>query len=352
MFSTRHRRPVGAVAIGAVALAASLAACSSSGSAATSTANGKSVTTVTMENNPGSTISDIGYIASKMGFFADHGLNVKFVSVPSATLTSSLLSGSVDVATLDLNNAGPPLADGEQLEMILGEQTNYWSFIVPKKDAAMSIPQILNSIQTVGAPSIGGSGEAFLKLLLSSYGLSPTKLKVIADPDGAAFIAGKVDASMGFPMPECVEQDQGGVTAFSYLSPVKPVSSYPAALQKAIQIPEGGFWTSKSFSTGNPGTVKQLQAALTQTISYVTSKANQAKVDQMLRNSPQNEPSLTTAQFDTCINSVLPIFEPYFSSADAAIWSTFLKNEGVAPNGLPPTSQWLNPSVPSGPASS
>jgi ABC-type nitrate/sulfonate/bicarbonate transport system substrate-binding protein len=339
------------MAIGMVALAVSVAACSSGGSSApTSTVGGKSVTTVTMENNPGSTISDIGYIASKMGFFADHGLNVKFVSVPSATLTSSLLSGSVDVATLDLNNAGPPLSKGEKLEMILGEQTNYWSFIVPKKDASMSVPQILNSVQTVGAPSVGGSGEAFLKLLLSSYGISPTKVKVIADPDGAAFIAGKVDASMGFPMPECVEQVQGGVTAFSYLSPVQAVSSYPAALQKAIQIPEGGFWTSKSFDTSNPATVKELQAALTQTISWVTSKANQAKVDQMLRDSPQNEPSLTTAQFNACINSVLPIFEPYFSTADAASWSTFLKNEGVAPSGLPSTSSWLDPNVPAAPA--
>jgi ABC-type nitrate/sulfonate/bicarbonate transport system substrate-binding protein len=351
MFSRRHRRPVGIVVTGMVAITASLAACSSSGgSAPTSSASGKSVTTVTMENNPGSTISDIGYIASKMGFFADHGLNVKFVSVPSATLTSSLLSGSVDVATLDLNNAGPPLSKGEKLEMILGEQTNYWSFIVPKKDAGMSVPQILNSIHTVGAPSVGGSGEAFFKLLLSSYGISPTKVQVIADPDGAAFIAGKVDASMGFPMPECVEQVQGGVTAFSYLSPVHPVSSYPAALQKAIQIPEGGFWTSKSFATSNPTAVTELQAALTQTISWVTNKANQAKVDQMLRNSPQNEPSLTTAQFDACINSVLPIFEPYFSTADATSWSTFLKNEGVAPSGLPSTSEWLNPNVPTAPA--
>jgi ABC-type nitrate/sulfonate/bicarbonate transport system substrate-binding protein len=352
MFSRRHRRPVGIAITGVVALAASLAACSSSGSSApTSSANGKTVTTVTMENNPGSTISDIGYVASKMGFFTDHGLNVKFVSVPSATLTSSLLSGSVDVATIDLNNAGPPLSNGEQLEMILGEQTNYWSFIVPKKDAGMSLPQILNSIQTVGAPSVGGSGEAFFKLLLSSYGISPTKVKVIADPDGAAFIAGKVDASMGFPMPECVEQDHGGVTAFSYLSPVKPVSSYPAALQKAIQIPEGGFWTSKSFATSNPAVVKQLQAALTQTIAWVTDNANQAKVDQMLRDSPQNEPSLTTAQFNACINSVLPIFESHFSATDATNWSAFLKNEGVAPNGLPASSQWLDSSVPSASAS-
>lgn len=343
MFSVPRRR----LGVLATLLAAAALAAGCAGSAAKSATGPDGNATVTIESGNGAVIDYILHFAQAKGFFAQNHIIAKPVDFTAGTAaTAALQSGSVDVVEIDPNNTGPLMAKGLQLQLISGGETNYWSLLVPARDAGKPVQDVLHTAKTIGVPSVGGAGSKFLSYLENAYGIPAGQIQEVTDLNGAGFISGHEDALMSFPTYSCVAQSQGAATAFSYLEPVENPGSYPAALRTLIGLPDTGFWVTKSWADANPQVVTNLQKALSQAISYLNAPANLAAVTTDLRTSTENVAQLSDRQFADCIAETAPTFQARFGAQDAQVWSDLVQRGGFVPGGLPPADQWLRAGIP------
>lgn len=350
MFGTRFPRRGRAAAVLSVGAVIAVAACSSSSpsrSAATDGSSGSSGNTVIMQTAPGSVLPYIGYIAQKEGFFAKNHVNVKFVTLTTGlSSTAALNAGSLNVITADTASTGPLLSKGGNLEMILGEDTMQWRVLVPASEAGKPFAQVIKDIKVMGAPAAAGGTADLTVLMEKAYGLAPGSIKVVADQSGAGVVAGSEQGIIVSPAFSCVLEDKDNLkTAFTFSKAME--SSYPAPLSKAIGIPDVAFWSLKSWVQKNPALVKNVQASLTEAIAWVNNPANLGAWVSAMRSGPLNNTSLSDSQYTSCLSSVQGLFSPKFSPSDAQTWNQLVKDMNVLPAGLPATSQWLNPNVPS-----
>jgi ABC-type nitrate/sulfonate/bicarbonate transport system substrate-binding protein len=348
MIGTRLTRRGRAACVLTATAVIAITACSSSGSGSTTAATGgSSNNTFIMQTAPGSVLPYIGYIAQKEGFFQKNDVNVKFATLTTGlSSTAALNAGSLDVITADPASTGPLLAKGGNLEMILGEDLSQWQVLVPAAEAGQPFADVIKDIKVMGAPAAAGGTADLTVLMEKAYGLAPGSIKVVADQSGAGLVSGSEQGLIVSPAFSCVLEAKDGLkTAFSFSKPME--SSYPAPLSGAIGIPDVAFWSEKSWVIKNPTLVKHIQAALTEAIAWVNNPANLSAWVSAMRSSSLNNTSLSDSQYKSCLQSVQGLFSPNFSSADAQTWDQLVKDMNVLPAGLPPTSQWLNPSVPS-----
>jgi ABC-type nitrate/sulfonate/bicarbonate transport system substrate-binding protein len=230
--------------------------------------------------------------------------------------------------------------------MILGEDLNQWRVLVPASEAGKPFADVIKNIKVMGAPAAAGGTASLTVLMEKAYGMTPGSIKVVADQSGAGVVSGAEQGIIVSPAFSCVLEAKDNLKpAFSFSQPME--SSYPAPLNEAIGIPDVAFWSEKSWVSKNPTLVKHIQAALTEAIAWVNDPANLDAWVGAMRSGPLNNKSLDDTQYKSCLQSVQGKFSPHFSTSDAQKWDQLVKDMNVLPSGLPATSQWLNPNVPS-----
>ncbi|WP_326834711.1 ABC transporter substrate-binding protein [Amycolatopsis rhabdoformis] len=331
--------------LAATVLAATPAACGGGSDAAAPPANG--LPTLKLVSYTSGAAAWIGYLGQKKGFFAKDGVNVQLVTLPAgAQATSALLGGSLDVANLDLNNIGPALVQGQKFKLLVNEYVNNWQIISKSADATKPLDSLLSSIKTVGVPSLGGAGTRFVQYLAQLHGGNAQAIKYVVDPNGASQVSGSTDATATDPVGGCVLENQGFKSAFSFLDLKAPKESYPAQVQALIGLPALSYWSSAKWADDNPKAVTAFQQGVKDTIAWVKDPANGDEIASMLANTVWHVSSLPGPAWTACVKSTVKQFDPEFPPAAVDTWNTFVKATGVAPNGLPPASQWLATGAP------
>lgn len=325
-----------------VAAAVGLAACSSS--ASTTTASG--ATTVRILSYPTSGSSWPAYIAMKEGFFAKHGINPDLISLPAGQQGSAALAGgSLDVGLLDTNNMGPLLAQGGKYTLLTNVNTNYWIVIGNKKISdPTDLGSSLQSLSGVSVPSLGGSAAQEMGVLTKAYGISSSKLQLIADPSSASFTSGRVGAYMTDTLDSCEPLDEGYPKLMDFVDPPAAASSYPKSVQSLIGLAGLGYWTSNSFLSQHPKLATQFQAAIAETIAWAKQPAHLATIAKMFRGTTWDFPKLNDKQWSTCTQRVINTMNDSYNSADISTWNSILKTEGIS--ALPAEKDFVASGVP------
>ena len=155
------------------------------------------------------------YLADQAGYYAEAGLDVEFQNKIDPDLITLVGQGSVDVGLADGTSVIPAVSQGIPIRYVATIYGRFPSIVFAKASSGIDTPADLAG-KRLGIPGRYGSSWIMLQALLGAAGLTPDDLEIVEYPDfgqGAAVIAGAVDASTGFANNEPVQLELTGETA-------------------------------------------------------------------------------------------------------------------------------------------
>jgi NitT/TauT family transport system substrate-binding protein len=216
-------RPIAAL----VALVLLVAACGGSGPSATPSTS----TPPTQDTDPSASVEPVAltvglgfipsvqfapfYLADQAGYYAEAGLDVEFQNKIDPDLITLVGQGSVDIGLADGTSVIPAVSQGIPIRYVAAIYGRFPSIVFAKASSGIDTPADLAG-KRLGIPGRYGSSWIMLQALLDSAGLTPEDLEIVEYPDfgqGAAVIAGAVDASTGFVNNEPVQLELTGEPA-------------------------------------------------------------------------------------------------------------------------------------------
>lgn len=233
---TRPRVPVALV--GAIAIVASLLVAACGGGAASPSSGGPTPTpggTASIEPSTGPSADPtptpvaltvgLGYIpsvqfapfylADQAGYYAEAGLDVEFQNKIDPDLITLVGQGSIDIGLADGTSVIPAVGQGIPIRYVATIYGKFPSIVFAKASSGIAGPADLAG-RRLGIPGRYGSSWIMLQALLASVELAPDDLEIVEYPDfgqGAAVIAGAVDAATGFANNEPVQLELTGEPA-------------------------------------------------------------------------------------------------------------------------------------------
>ena len=256
---SRHGRWAATIA-GALAIAVTVAGCSSSG--AKPSAGGTTVekpNLTVLYGTAGASMIPL-WIAADEGLFTKHGLHVTLTLGNSTTGANAVISGSADLFMGEVTSAYQAEAQGVPMQIVATLLTKSINkFFISKK---ISTPAGLAG-QSVAISAVGDTTDLAARLALAKLGVDSSKVTFL--PTGgsssrlAALAAGRVDGTVLSEPTATVATQQG-------FQMVLDQTSQPLA--------DDGVTISKSFGEKNPNTVVAFLEAIVDGINYLRDPAN------------------------------------------------------------------------------
>ncbi|HEX3961802.1 MAG TPA: ABC transporter substrate-binding protein [Trebonia sp.] len=276
-----------------VALAASLAACSSSGGdsssgAASGTADGKSLTSITVATPGPSSAFGFLWVAQDEGIFAKFGLNVKLETVSNSAQVPGLEKGSFQFIPQSGTTERAAL-QGLGVVNVLSALTNATSALVVSPGIS-SLADLKG--KTIATASAISTPTLLAKAFLAKNGLSSVKLLSLQTEQAqeTAFTSGKVDGL--FLNLDSVVKAQGQVPGSKILVTPEDMNVAPGA--------QAGLGTSKSFLQSNSATVQAMIGASLEATKFSLENPTQTIAIYA------KEFGVTTADATTIYNEIKP----------------------------------------------
>jgi NitT/TauT family transport system substrate-binding protein len=342
----RHSATRTAVLLGAVTLgAAVLTAC---GGSSTTTSGGTTAITVGVGGN----IFDMPIrLADANGYFRQHGLKVKYVTLTASTGATALQSGSVqflnDSPTDFLSAIGKGVPEtavaadglGNPLGLIVSTRFAQAHHLTATTQAA--------EVARALAGSTGGASSANTKaetgIFLKAYGVDPGKVKWVSLPspaaDKAALKSNQIDwFTTSEPAPLEIQAAGDGVVV---ADPIR-VPQWSAA-----QAGYGQFVVvRKDYAKQNPATVKKFVAAVQQATRFMNQHLSEPAVQKVAQQALPGVPAAVLA------SSLPQVDWPQSDAMSTQVWNTtlaFINKLGALPKKAKVTSDnWTNQYLPSG----
>lgn len=216
-------RPLTAIAV----IAMLVAACSGTGASATPSTSAPPTQGTDASGSVEPTALTVGlgfipsvqfapfYLADQAGYYAEAGLEVEFQNKIDPDLVTLVGQGSVDIGLADGTSVIPAVSQGIPIRYVAAIYGRFPSIVFAKASSGIDAPADLAG-KRLGIPGRYGSSWIMLQALLESAGLTPEDLEIVEYPDfgqGAAVIAGAVDASTGFVNNEPVQLELTGEPA-------------------------------------------------------------------------------------------------------------------------------------------
>jgi NitT/TauT family transport system substrate-binding protein len=270
------------------------------------------------------------FVADKLGYFKDEGLNVTIVPTNSGDASvQAMLGGSVQAVTTGFDTPIELTAKGQSAQHLAGlEMATIYAFVGGK-----AFPQIpaddpqafVNAIRgkRFGVASNGSTGDTIAKGMFSEYGLDPEKdVNIIAVGTGAAATAalqtGAVDALITYE-PDLTKMVNAGVGRVVFdLRTTTQEKTYS-------QLPTSTLQATSEWIKDDPDTARALVRAV-------------ARADKVLREDPntalpvlkQLYPDLPPASVESIYKASQSHFKPEISQQtfDAAL--KIYKDAGLA----------------------
>ena len=155
------------------------------------------------------------YLADQAGYYAEAGLDVEFQNKIDPDLITLIGQGAVDVGLADGTSVIPAVSQGIPVQYLATIYGQFPSIVFSKASSGIDTAAELAG-KRLGIPGRYGSSWIMLQALLASADLTPDDLEIVEYPDfgqGAAVIAGAVDASTGFVNNEPVQLELTGEPA-------------------------------------------------------------------------------------------------------------------------------------------
>lgn len=285
------------------------------------------------------------YIAMKKGFFAEHNIDVAFITLANApAATTALLSGSYDVANVTLSNMGPLINDGQDFKLIVETWTMAQVLMAGKNAPATNLNDALPLPDgtPVGAVSQTGEGSLIWRFLQAGYGGDPEKVTIQVDASGSALVSGSLNYGILNPNSACVLEAQGAKPVLETGNP-GDISQYPEAVRALFGLHTNGYWATGDWVTQHPKAAEGLREVITESIDWMNE--NPDETASILRSSDFNMPSLSDQQFTQCVTDLIPTFSPAFPAENLTAWNTFLQAVGKTDKDLPDLSTFTFPGI-------
>jgi NitT/TauT family transport system substrate-binding protein len=178
------------------------------------------------------------YIADKLGYFKDAGLDIKFIEFPNPTeSTQALLTGNVDISGTTLDTAVMVKSTeqpGQDLKFFhIGDQSFGADGIV-SKDSITSIADLKGKTVAV---TIGAVNHFLLSHALKQAGVNESDVNltnVSPEQTGALFLTGKVDAAVTWEPYLSEAKSKGGKILYSTKDAPNLIIDGDMASQKLI----------------------------------------------------------------------------------------------------------------------
>jgi NitT/TauT family transport system substrate-binding protein len=136
------------------------------------------------------------YIAQDRGLFARQGLNVRIEPIPSAqSVIADQLKGKVDISAGSYVAYIAAQAAGARFRILAEASTlapNTRALVVTAHSRVTTIAALTG--QKIGVNGVNSIGTLLISALLSARGISPAKVKFVADPGGFPALPGKLQA--------------------------------------------------------------------------------------------------------------------------------------------------------------
>jgi NitT/TauT family transport system substrate-binding protein len=281
----RHARRITALGT-VVALAALLAGCTGSATAAQSGAGGNGLTHVNVGVLP--IIDDAPvYVALQHGLFDAQGLDVTPVTLNSGEqATQALQSGQLQFTFSNYVSTILAASQGTQLRVVAdGAQTlpNTNDLMVARNSPIQSVSQLRGA--TIAVNATGNVATMMTDSTLRAYGVpvGSVRYKVVPFPDMAAALAAHTVDAAWMAEPYITESgEQSGAEELADTAS-GPMANFPIA----------GYAALRSYAQANPKVVTEFTAALEQAEAM---SANRSAVEQAIATYiPGMTPALVTA---------------------------------------------------------
>ena len=155
------------------------------------------------------------YLADQQGYYRDAGLDVTFRHGTDYDVVALVGEGDLDLGLADGTSVIPAVSQAIPIKYIATIYGKFPSIVFSKASSGIATPADLAG-KRLGIPGRYGSSWIMLQALLASAGLTPDDLEIVEYPDygqGAAVVAGAVDAATGFANNEPVQLELSGEDA-------------------------------------------------------------------------------------------------------------------------------------------
>jgi NitT/TauT family transport system substrate-binding protein len=284
------------LAAAAAVTAALLAACSSSGSGTAATgssssagASGKNLTTLTVDAAFFGPVDVPLYYAEAKGYFAQQGIDVKFVVASSNTQLASVLGGSVQFASSSPINVVNAAANGARLVNFMAVEVGYSEDVIMSKQAYTQAGLNANSTakqkiealagKKLGVISATGENAIIFKYLFHYAGIPLSQLDMVQLGTPQAIQAALKDgdiagANVGSPYPQ--ESVADGYAEYLFHAPLADVPPMSTAITQTLSATETYYnanqATIKKFLAGYDKGLQATFANPTATATFVAKK--------------------------------------------------------------------------------
>lgn len=269
-----HRICLLVAVFAALAMASVLSACASGASSAPATGDGKASGTITIALPVAAPSQSPVYLASKLGFFKQEGVDAHIVVLTSdTTADSAMVSGSVQytsvnaVALIAAAEKGVPVEDicteynGPEYALALSPAT----MASTHATNGMAVKSLLHSLRGVKVGIVGTTASApglILTGLLKEEGLPANWLSLVnISQSGLAAAYSHREIGAVFddqPVPDQVIAQGGGKAVFD-----------TDQLSALAQVPWEGILGTKSFIGGHASINKAVCAAIAKADNYL-----------------------------------------------------------------------------------
>jgi NitT/TauT family transport system substrate-binding protein len=268
----RAARPVRA-AIGVVAAAALMTACTSAGGKAAAGSDG--ITTITVSQPFTSTLNSALYIAEAKGYFKENHLDVKFVTVSAGNGLAATLGGSAQIALVSSVLPINALQQGQKFDIFAASGLGFPESVLVSKSAyeasgltsSSTLKQKMQFLanQPLAVESPTGENATVFEYLFHLAGLPASSYKPVTLGTPAAILAaiknGKaIGTALGSPYPQVASADGYGTILLNLSAGDVPQMQNILTLSLA---------TTPSYYQANPQVIKEFTAALQEGQDYV-----------------------------------------------------------------------------------
>jgi NitT/TauT family transport system substrate-binding protein len=228
-------------------------------------ANKRALATVTVDTLPIANGLPLDLGMAK-GFFANHGIEIKKVTLQSGNdIVLQLSGGNGDIGYIGWTPAFIANTNGIDITVAAASEVegtsvaDNWQNVMVKGSSSIHTPQDLAG-KTIAVNALKGVGEVVIKGALDKLGIDPNSIKLVVIPFPAmrsALANGQVDAAhMPEPfMSQALNQDGARIA----------LAPGPAIMQF---LPNGVYVARTAWAKDNPALARQFRLAINESLVY------------------------------------------------------------------------------------
>ncbi|MGH3200820.1 MAG: ABC transporter substrate-binding protein [Streptosporangiaceae bacterium] len=288
----RTRYALAAIASAALAL---VSACSSASSASAASSGGTKLTTITLDAAFFGPVDVPLFYAEAKGYFAQQGIDVKFITASSNSQLAAVLGGSVQFASTSPINVIHAAQNGAQFVDFMAVEIGYSEDLIMSKQAYAAAGLNANSTtqqkiealagQKLGVISATGENGIIFKYLFKYAGIPFSKLDMVQLGTPQAILAALKEgtiagANLGSPYP--AEAVADGYAQYLFRAPMQ-IPPMGSAITQTLAATES-YYTSHQALINKflAGYQKGLEATFADPTTAATFVAKKYFTDQSL----------------------------------------------------------------------